>query len=232
MPMNADLQYPIFISLADRSCLVIGLGAVGIRKLEGLLACSPASVLVLDLRKKNELPEEARDIIDNAGVTFECRKCTKDDVSASSLVFACTGDNSENLRIAGLCADIDVLCNCVTDPSAGSFSVPAVVRSGKTCLALSTGGQSPALARKWRMELSCWLDDHQKMACLLGHLRPMILDLRLDSRQNALLFRKIVNSPLQDWLARNKLKACSAWLETHLPEKLRERIPEIINDLS
>ena len=40
--------YPIFVDLTDRICLVAGLGAVGRRKMEGLIAAGPKLIRLVD----------------------------------------------------------------------------------------------------------------------------------------------------------------------------------------
>ena len=45
LPMR---YYPLFLSLADVRCLVVGAGPVGRRKIADLLSCRPASLLVVD----------------------------------------------------------------------------------------------------------------------------------------------------------------------------------------
>ena len=46
-----------------------------------------------------------------------------------------------------------VLCNSVDDPENCDFYYPAVVNRGDLQIAISTGGHSPALAQRLRMEL-------------------------------------------------------------------------------
>ena len=91
--------YPIFISLTGIHCLVVGLGQVGQRKLSGLLACNPASVLVLELAAPTP---EAAALLDDARVHFERRSCTQADLQGRALVFAATGNAAENSRIMGI----------------------------------------------------------------------------------------------------------------------------------
>ena len=92
--------YPLYLSLANCHCLVVGFGSVGQRKLGGLLACGPASVLVLDVCPPDA---EGQQLLKDARVSFARRACTEEDISGRFLVFAATGDAEENRRIAGLC---------------------------------------------------------------------------------------------------------------------------------
>lgn len=217
--------YPLFLSLEGEHCLVVGLGEVGMRKLAGLLACGVGSVLALDTRPPRTSWEDASGadgarLMADARVRLECRACTPADIRASRLVFAATGDAHENARIAGLCREARVPCNCASAPELGSFAVPAMARSGELCAALSTGGASPALARRMRRELEDWLAPHAALACFLGRLRPLVLAMGNDSRHNRELFRKVAASPLGAWLAAGDHARCRDWLAAELPSPL------------
>ena len=146
--------YPIFISLSGIRCLVVGLGQVGQRKLSGLLACNPASVLVLDLAGP---APEAAELLRDPRVRFERRACEAADLNGCGLVFAATGSAAENSRIATLCAAAGVLCNSASNPDEGCFQVPAVARSAPLAAALSTGGQAPRWPAAGRANLNAGL---------------------------------------------------------------------------
>lgn len=223
--------YPIFLSLEGRACLVAGLGGVGRRKLEGLLACGPASVLVLDILRVEDLSAEAAALLTDPRACFESRTCTPADVQGRALVFAATGSAVENARIAALCREANVLCNCASAPELGAFSVPAVARQDGLAAALSTGGASPALARRWRRELEGWLAPRARMVLLMGRLRPLVLALHAETGQNTELFRRVASSPLQHWLAEGDLQSCRQWLLAELPPVLHVHIAELLDDL-
>ena len=224
--------YPLFLSLEGRRCLVAGLGGVGRRKLAGLLACGPASVLALDTLRAEDLPAEAAALLADPRVCFECRSCAPADVRDRALVFAATGSAEENARIAALCREAGVLCNCASAPELGAFSVPAVPRRDGLAAALSTGGASPALARRWRRELEDWLAPRARMARLMGRLRPLVLALHAETGQNTQLFRSLAASPLQSWLAEGDLESCRQWLLAELPSVLHVHIAELLDDLA
>ena len=223
--------YPIFVSLAGIHCLVVGLGQVGQRKLSGLLACDPASVLVLDLAEPMANGAEAAALLQDPRVRFERRSCAQADLQGRALVFAATGSAAENSRIAALCAAAGILCNSASNPAEGCFQVPAVARHAQLAAALSTGGASPALARRWKGELQQWLEPRSRMAALMGRLRPLVLALGEDTGHNTRLFRKLADSPLQQWLEENDLENCLRCLQAELPPALHADIAELLHDL-
>ena len=217
--------YPLFLSLEGERCLVVGLGEVGLRKLAGVLAAGVGSVLALDAGQAEAAPHrapepEAARLLADPRVRVERRPCTAADIAPCRLVFAATSDADENARIAALCREARVLCNCASAPALGQFAVPAVARCGELCAALSTGGASPALARSLRRELETWLEPRAALAQFLGRLRPLVLAMKRDTRHNTQLFRKVAASPLGDWLAAGDLDRCRRWLERELPPAL------------
>lgn len=217
--------YPLFLSLEGERCLVVGLGEVGLRKLAGLLAAGVGSVLALDAAPVDGAPEiahgpEAGGLLADPRVRVERRPCTAADIAPCRLVFAATGDAAVNARIAALCREARVLCNCASAPALGQFAVPAVARCGELSAALSTGGASPALARILRCDLETWLKPQAALAHFLGQLRPLVLAMKLDTRHNSQLFRKMAASPLGNWLAAGDLARCRHWLERELPPEL------------
>ncbi|WP_300125110.1 bifunctional precorrin-2 dehydrogenase/sirohydrochlorin ferrochelatase [Desulfovibrio sp.] len=223
--------YPLFLSLEGAHCLVAGLGEVGLRKLAGVLAAGVGSVLALEAASGGADPESAPEpraarLLRDPRVRVERRACTATDIAPCRLVFAATNDSAENARIAALCRAARVLCNCASEPALGQFAVPAVARRGELCAALSTGGASPALSRSLRGDLENWLEPRAALAHFLGRLRPLVLAMKLDTRHNTQLFRKVAASPMGDWLAAGELDRCRRWLERELPPALAaEAIP-------
>ncbi|MDR3357507.1 MAG: bifunctional precorrin-2 dehydrogenase/sirohydrochlorin ferrochelatase [Desulfovibrio sp.] len=225
--------YPVFLSLKYQRCLVVGLGEVGLRKLSHLLDCKPASVLALD----TEAPSgKALPLLEKSCVRFERRACLPEDIAGKSLVFAATGNREENARIAGLCLKMGILCNCAAPPSLGNVFLPAVARQGRLAAALSTGGASPALARRWRGEINAWLAPRKRAAHLLGRLRPLLLDLPDNAGTSRKILQKLASPSLQRRLARGDAESCQTWLAAELPVELHVHIApllaEVFDDLS
>ncbi|HUK81322.1 MAG TPA: bifunctional precorrin-2 dehydrogenase/sirohydrochlorin ferrochelatase [Verrucomicrobiae bacterium] len=135
-------HYPLFLNLTDQLVIVIGAGAVGARKIRSLLAVG-ARVTVISPHAAR-LPE---------GVRWLRRRYRQGDLRGARLVVAATDDLAVNERVCAEAKRRKLLVNCVAPPSAGNFIVPAVARRGRLTIAVSTGGASPALAKRLRRDL-------------------------------------------------------------------------------
>lgn len=138
-------EYPLSLRLAGRLCVVVGGGAVGRRKVAGLLAAG-ARVRVVDPRG------EALDA--GAEVELVPRAWRAEDLTGAFLVFAATDDAALNARIVAAARSAGALAQAVDDPQNGDFHLPAVLRRGALTLAVFTGGRSPALAAAVRDRLA------------------------------------------------------------------------------
>jgi precorrin-2 dehydrogenase/sirohydrochlorin ferrochelatase len=131
-------QYPVLLTVAGRRCLVVGGGAVALRRAEGL-AGAGARVRVVAPRVLAPLRELA-------GVTVEERAYRRGEAAGHWLVVAATDDPVVNQTVSDDGEAAGVWVNRADDAAAGSFTVPAVARRGPVTVAVSTGGRSPALA--------------------------------------------------------------------------------------
>ena len=133
-------HYPAFLDLRGQRCLIVGVGAVGRRKLATLLACGPEHILILDPRP---LDDELRILLQAQPVTYETRSFSPEDLDGRFLVIASSADRELNARIGRLCRERGLLCNVVTEPEAGNFIVPAQTNLEGLTAAISTAGVSP-----------------------------------------------------------------------------------------
>ena len=208
---------------------MVGGGGVGCRKARSL-ADAGASVLVIDTADASVDMTELCSSFDN--IRFECRPFTEYDLDNLFLVFACTSDHDLNNKIAVMSESYGVLCNIADQPEKGHFIVPASVCRGDLCVAISTAGKSPAMARRVRAEIGELIgEEYGTLLTLMGRLRPYILDLGLETRQNTDVFRTLVFSGLADALKKCDLKASQTILEETLPTPLHNIIPELLDGL-
>ncbi|MCR5563781.1 MAG: bifunctional precorrin-2 dehydrogenase/sirohydrochlorin ferrochelatase [Desulfovibrio sp.] len=226
------MLYPAGLRLEEKTCLIIGFGKVGQRKLSGLKICNPKSVIVLDTRPFECLADGEKNLLRDPAVEYHARTWKLSDLEGKFLVFSCTGDKAENIRIANACSAKGILCNCASSPISGTMQLPSVARKNDSYVALSTGGASPYLSKKWRKELEDWLQSKYKFILLMKQLRPLILSLNYDSIQNKIIFQRIAESSLDTFIMENDKKKCKSVLTMLLPKPLHPYISEVINDIS
>ncbi len=162
--------YPIFLDLKDRPCLVVGGGEVAERKVKSLLECE-AKVKVVAPQATKGLKILAAE----HNVTLHIRQYQDDDLEGIFLAVAATDDVRVNEAVSAEAKRRRVLVNVVDDPARCDFIVPSVVRSGEVSLAISTGGLSPALARRLRQQLEAFLGpEYGELAQVLSEVRRQL----------------------------------------------------------
>lgn len=227
-------MYPLFLDLSACRCLVVGAGRVGCRKVEGLLRGGATNIVVLDTDLpflEEEWARPLRDGIEKGFVLFRQHAFTVKDLDGCFLVFATTSDRQCNAAVIAACRERGILCNSADAPYAGNCMVPARVDAGDICLALSTGGESPALAACLRKELEIWIGDRYTALCqLLGRLRPLILARGHHPDQNADLFRRVVHSSLAELLSQHDYVQSEMILREILPADLHPYIMELLHE--
>jgi len=148
--------YPVLLELAGRRCVVIGETAVRERKVEGLLAAGATVVAVVA-----EAPVARLDELEKlGGVVVARRAWSPADLDGAFLVVGSTDDADERDAIAREGRARGALVNVMDDISNCDWAAPAIVRRGGLVFAISTGGASPALARRLREDLSERYGEH------------------------------------------------------------------------
>ena len=163
--------YPVYLDLDGRPCVIIGGGEVASRKVRGLLECR-ASLTVISPSVTPDIRERA----ETGELQWSAREYVEGDLKGAFLAIAATDRRPVNEAIADEAARNNVILNVVDDPSLCTFIAPAVVRQGEVTVALSTGGASPALARKLRESLEA--SDALQYADLAGVLSSARKELR------------------------------------------------------
>lgn len=167
-------RYPVALELAGRRCVVIGGGAEAERKARALVEAEATVVVVADTCTAG-LAALAR----CGELTLVPRRYRDGDLAGAFLVVAAGGDPEESAAVFAEAEARRVLCNTVDDTAHCHFAVPAVVRRGELLLAVSTGGRSPALAKRLRRRLTEQLGwEYEVLVDVLGDVRAEALPAR------------------------------------------------------
>ena len=165
--------YPVYLNLRGRRCVIVGGGTVAEGKIGRLLE-SGAEICVVS----PDATPGIRLFVADGAVRWEQRKYRPGDLEGAFIAIAATNDREVNRRIFEEANELGVMLNAVDDPPNCSFIAPSVVRRGPVTVAISTGGVSPALARKLRESLQdsgdlAWADLSSVMAAARARLREM-----------------------------------------------------------
>jgi uroporphyrin-III C-methyltransferase / precorrin-2 dehydrogenase / sirohydrochlorin ferrochelatase len=164
------LYFPIFADLRDRPCLVVGGGAVALRKVR-LLVSAGARVTV----NAPELHPALARWLRAGRITHAAGRFDPAHLSGMVLAIAATGDPAVNRSVWAAGQRLGLLVNSVDDPAASSFIVPAIVDRSPLVVAVSSGGAAPVLARRLRQWLELVLPQGLGLlARLAGELRSKV----------------------------------------------------------
>ena len=95
------------------------------------------------------------------------------------------------------------MCNIVDKPRECNFIVPSQVHRGDLVIAVSTGGRSPALAKKIRQDLeNLFPDSYSIYVALLGRVREYLLAQGLPQAENQQIFESLIEAPILGSLQR------------------------------
>jgi uroporphyrin-III C-methyltransferase / precorrin-2 dehydrogenase / sirohydrochlorin ferrochelatase len=203
--------YPVFLELAGRRALVIGETAVREGKVEGLLAADVDEVTVVATRPVSRL--ESLAALDDR-VTIQRRTWRAKDLEGAFVCVASSDDPAERSAIAREARDRGVLVNVMDDIPNCDWAAPSIVRRGELVLAISTGGASPALAKKLRLQLSA----------MFGEEWAEVLHVLRDVREATLPFLPDIGDRASRWAAALDTAEAASLIREGRGNDLRERL--------
>jgi precorrin-2 dehydrogenase/sirohydrochlorin ferrochelatase len=120
-------------------------------------------------------------------------------IHGAFLVIGATDSDAVNAEISRDARTLGILVNIVDDPGRCDFILPSIVKRGELVIAVSTGGFSPALAKKMRAELDArYGPEYAALVDILGRLRRKVIEQGRSSQENRDLFTAVISSGILD----------------------------------
>ena len=141
--------YPVYLNLAGKRCVIVGGGTIAQGKIAALRDAG-ASITVISPEATPGIQTASR----RGDVVWEQREYRSGDLEGSFIAVAATNVWYVNREIYEEAEQRGVLLNVVDDPDLCTFIAPSIVKRDPITLAISTGGASPALARRLREVLA------------------------------------------------------------------------------
>ncbi len=162
--------YPVFLSLKDRLCVVVGGGPIAEGKVRNLLK-HPCEVTLISPEATDALARWAAE----GRIQWERRPYRVGDLKDAFLAIGATGVLEVDRLMAEEAERERVLLNVVDYVPLCMFIAPSIVEREPVTVAISTSGASPALARKLRESLEKnELLDYAEIAGLLSKARAEV----------------------------------------------------------
>ena len=174
------LYYPVFLDLRGRRVVVIGGGAMGEEKVTRLMPYGAQVVVV-----SPDVTDEVSKLAQDGQVEWTRRLYRGGDLEGAFIaIVADTSDDAVNHAVSEEARQRNVPLNVADVTDLCTWITPSVARRGEVIVATSTGGASPALARRFREILNGTsrtpsrheLMDFADLAPLLSDARKQLLD--------------------------------------------------------
>ncbi len=204
--------YPVCLDISNKRCVVVGGGDVAERKVAKLLECGARVILI-----GKTMTPGLRVMKDEGNIKHVPDDYREEQIEDAFLVIGATDRDDVNEKIFRDSRDRGILVNIVDEPSRCNFIVPAVFRREDLLVAVSTGGKSPALARRLRADMEeKYGPEYGILLDIMGNLRERIIARGGTSAENKRIFESVLDSDIL----------------RHIREEKWDRAREIVRDLT
>ncbi len=196
------------LDVTQRLVLIVGGGAVAVRKVKGLLDAGATRVRVVSPTFHAEMPAG----IDRIAAAYDA--CC---LNGADIVFAATDSTDINERVALDATARGVWVNRADEGEEGDFVTPAKWRDGSIVITASAG--SAALSAAIRDDLAKKLDRrHVMLAHAMQTLRPAVRSSEPDAQRRAAIFRDLSSDEALDAIGIGGIEGLQRFIQTRYPQ--------------
>jgi len=189
--------YPIILDLRGRLAVVVGGGAVGRRKVSGLLAAEAQVRLI----SRDPVPPACWD----HPIELHLRAFPPAALDGATLVFAATGIAEVDQAVLAAARERRIPANLAAAPEAGDFTLPAILHRGDLLITAATEGQAPVLAQVIRDRLAASLGPEWAMVVeIAARLRMKKLTASAENVYSYKVLADLIDNGLADLLVHRK----------------------------
>ncbi len=180
---------PLFFQLKGSTVLLVGGGAVAVRKAR-LVARSGAVIRCVC----PEIDSELKSLLENKAGEWRKKPFDEGDLNGATLVIAATPDAEVNEAIAAACNERRLPVNVVDCPELCSFVFPSIVDRSPLVIAISSSARSPVLARLLRSKIEAMVPAaYGRLAEFMGGFRDAMKAVTASEDERRRLWERVVN---------------------------------------
>ncbi len=206
---------PLFFDLKNKPCLIVGGGDIATRKAR-LLAKAQAKIDVVAPNIDSELSKIAED----SGGQCLFREYHEKDLDEAIFVVSATDIENVNQQVARDCNARKIPVNVVDNPKLCSVITPAIVDRDPLLIGITSGGESPVLARKIRSQMESLLPNaYGKLGKLASKYRDAVKNTFSDGE----LRRRFWEANLSGSVAEKVFAGNDADAEEELKQNIKQK---------
>jgi precorrin-2 dehydrogenase/sirohydrochlorin ferrochelatase len=204
--------YPLFLDVSQRLVVIVGGGAVALRKAGGLVEAGAQRIRLVAPRRTEGFER-------GGGLEWIAEAYRPEHLDGAAIVFAATDSAEVNSAVVRDAQERGILvCRADSDDDApGDFLTPAVFRDGAVTVAVSAGSAALSVLIRDGVQAR-WDGRWSKMAGAMKWLRPLIRGSGLTIEQRRALFRDAARLDAIEILDRQGADGLKAWLAARHPE--------------
>lgn len=209
---------PIFLNIKNKTCLVVGAGEVATRKIMLLLQAG-AQVSVVS----PELNTTLKEYLVHGKIKFCAESFQPEQLEDIVLVIAATSDRATNQLVSEAAQQRQIPVNVVDDPDLCTFIMPSIVDRSPLLIAVSSGGQSPVLARLLRAQLEIMIPvAYARLAAMAGKFRKHVKQHFTHPEKRRIFWEKALQGRFTELVLAGKDKAAQVYLLQSLQQEKNE----------
>ncbi len=183
--------FPVFLDLKNRLCLLVGGGDIATRK-GRLLSKAGARLRVV----APEISSELRELVAQNNGELHEREYQTSDLNDCVIAIAATDIETLNEQISADAQARNLPVNVVDSPALCTYITPAIIDRSPLVIAISSGGESPVLARLIRAKLETLIPtSYGRLAQIASSWRDRVKARFDDGDSRRRFWEKILQGP-------------------------------------
>ena len=208
---------PIFLDLKQQTCLVVGGGGVATRKTKLLLKAQAKVTIV-----SPELTDALNTLVQQGEVSWTQSVFTPAHINDQRLVIAATDDEKVNQSVYDVAQKKNILTNLTDNPDDSDFIFASVLDRSPIIVAVSSGGESPVLARNLRARLETLIPPgYSKLGELMGKYRHAVKQKFGELRQRRQFWDNVLSGPVADHVLAGREAVAEQILQQQLADEAK-----------
>ncbi|EGL55627.1 uroporphyrinogen-III methylase [Methylophaga aminisulfidivorans MP] len=208
---------PIFLDLKQQDCLVVGGGSVATRKVK-LLLKAQAKVSVVS----PEISDALGTLVKQGQLRWVQSIFKAEHITDQRLIIAATDNEQVNHLVHDIAKQKHILTNLTDNPDDSDFIFASVLDRSPIIVAVSSGGESPVLARNLRARLETLIPPaYSKLGELMGKYRETVKQKFGELRQRRQFWDSVLSGPIADHVMAGREGIAEQILQQQLADEIK-----------